>query len=312
MKADGTVVGYEEADIVQLHATNAALRAYDDNKIMLPQGVSIASYYQLKFEDDDDQEHSVATHIINYNKRCLYTMSAVIKLFLGHNRDPSDINVSTSALYILSPHPCHGRFRCRLSMGWPMTCRSSRKYHLHATGAHLKACCTYFPPLPAPPTPLTSLFTLSALPIPDNMLAAEILLPEPNASFPETFIYTSNRNDPHSEGDTIAIFSLTAGEARACERGGVEGGGVEVFERIDGGTRTSSRVRYRISPRSPITGTRYCGCLVCFNTITAESVIVEGRITKKRRTGEYILNIIFWCTILSFIIHSSSILEMSN
>jgi len=46
------------------------------------------------------------------------------------------------------------------------------------------------------------------------MLAAEILLPEPNASFLETFIYTSNRNDPHSEGDTIAIFSLAAREAQ--------------------------------------------------------------------------------------------------
>ncbi|KAG2354026.1 putative isomerase YbhE [Suillus spraguei] len=117
-----------------------------------------------------------------------------------------------------------------------------------------------FPPLPALPTPLTSLFTLSASPIPDNMLAAEILLPEPNASFPETFIYTSNRNDPHSEGDTIAIFSLAAGEGQPelvnevrtglnhvramafggdedkyLTVGGVEGSEVKVFERIDGG-----------------------------------------------------------------------------
>jgi 6-phosphogluconolactonase (cycloisomerase 2 family) len=53
---------------------------------------------------------------------------------------------------------------------------------------------------------------LSASPILDTMLAAEVLLPEPNASFPETFIYTSNRNDPHLEGDTIAVFSLAAGE----------------------------------------------------------------------------------------------------
>ncbi|KAG2121770.1 Lactonase, 7-bladed beta-propeller-domain-containing protein [Suillus clintonianus] len=118
-----------------------------------------------------------------------------------------------------------------------------------------------FPPLPASPTHLTSIFTLSApLPVPDNMIAAEILLPEPNASFPGTFIYTSNRNDPNPEGDTIAIFSLAAGEGqpelvnevrtglnhvRGMEFGGeddkylvvggVEGGGVKVFERIDGG-----------------------------------------------------------------------------
>jgi 6-phosphogluconolactonase (cycloisomerase 2 family) len=124
----------------------------------------------------------------------------------------------------------------------------------------LKLAVHTFPPLPAPPTPLTSLSTLSASPTLDTMLAAEILLPEPNASFPETFIYTSNRNDPHSEGDTIAIFSLAAGEGQPelvnevrtglthvrgmafggdddkyLVVGGVEGGGVKVFERIDGG-----------------------------------------------------------------------------
>ncbi|KAG1731819.1 Lactonase, 7-bladed beta-propeller-domain-containing protein [Suillus paluster] len=117
------------------------------------------------------------------------------------------------------------------------------------------------PPLPASPTPLTSLPTLSApLPIPNNMYAAEILLPEPNTSFPATFIYASNRNDPNPEGDTIAIFSLAAGEGQPelvnevrtglnhvramtfggdkdqyLVVGGVEGGGVKVFERVDGG-----------------------------------------------------------------------------
>jgi 6-phosphogluconolactonase (cycloisomerase 2 family) len=92
------------------------------------------------------------------------------------------------------------------------------------------------------------------------MSAAEILLPEPNESFPETFIYTSNRNDPNPGGDTIAIFSLAAGDdkpelvnevrtglthVRGMEFGGddnrylvvggVEGGGLKVFERVDGG-----------------------------------------------------------------------------
>lgn len=118
-----------------------------------------------------------------------------------------------------------------------------------------------FLPLPASPTPLTSLPTLFApLPEPNNMFAAEILLPEPNASFPGTFIYTSNRNDPNPGGDTIAIFSLAAGEGqpelvnevrtglkhvRGMEFGGdddkylivggVEDGGVKIFERVDGG-----------------------------------------------------------------------------
>ncbi|KAG1901037.1 Lactonase, 7-bladed beta-propeller-domain-containing protein, partial [Suillus fuscotomentosus] len=117
-----------------------------------------------------------------------------------------------------------------------------------------------FPLLPVPPARLTSLFTLSALPIPDTMFAVEILLPEPNASFPETFIYTLNRNDPHSEGYSIAIFSLAAGEGQPelvnevrtglihvrgmvfggdedkyLVEGGVEGGEVKVFERIDSG-----------------------------------------------------------------------------
>jgi len=126
---------------------------------------------------------------------------------------------------------------------------------------NLKLAVHALPPLPASPTPLTSLFTLSApIPIPDGMSAAEILLPEPNESFPEAFIYTSNRNDPNPGGDTIAIFSLAAGDdkpalvnevrtglthVRGMEFGGdddrylvvggVEGGGVKVFERVDGG-----------------------------------------------------------------------------
>ncbi|KAG2085483.1 hypothetical protein BD769DRAFT_1632796 [Suillus cothurnatus] len=91
-----------------------------------------------------------------------------------------------------------------------------------------------FPPLPAPPTLLTP---------------SEVLLPEPNASFPETFIYTSNRNDPHLEGDTIApelvneartglthVRGMVFGgnDDKYLVVGGVEGGGVKVFERIEG------------------------------------------------------------------------------
>ncbi|KIK95095.1 hypothetical protein PAXRUDRAFT_827350 [Paxillus rubicundulus Ve08.2h10] len=116
------------------------------------------------------------------------------------------------------------------------------------------------------PTHLTTLSTLKVSPTPSNMLAAEILIPTPNASFPTPYIYTSNRNDPSPEGDTIAIFSLVDGEqgpelvtevrtglthVRAMVFGGehdkwlVVGGagtgdgtagvGVKVFERVDGG-----------------------------------------------------------------------------
>lgn len=91
------------------------------------------------------------------------------------------------------------------------------------------------------------------------MKAAEILLSESNPSFPTPYLYVSNRNDPSSAGDTVAIFSLLHDGKleRVAEvstglkhlrgmllggpddkwliAGGVEGGGVKVFERTDGG-----------------------------------------------------------------------------
>jgi 6-phosphogluconolactonase (cycloisomerase 2 family) len=72
-------------------------------------------------------------------------------------------------------------------------------------------------------------------------------------------MYISNRNDPSPEGDTIAIFSVEDPEGlelveefrtglkhvrgiafggpddRWLIAGGVNGGGVSIFERIDGG-----------------------------------------------------------------------------
>ncbi|KAI0752824.1 putative isomerase YbhE [Daedaleopsis nitida] len=66
------------------------------------------------------------------------------------------------------------------------------------------------PPLPAEPTLLDTVSTMAQIPPPEfakDMLAAEILIPPPNASLPDPYIYVSNRNDPSSEGDTIAIFS---------------------------------------------------------------------------------------------------------
>lgn len=92
-----------------------------------------------------------------------------------------------------------------------------------------------------------------------NMLAAEILSPSPNSSFPTPYVYVSNRNDPSPEGDVIAIFSVEDSEKivpvaevrsglkhlrgmlfggpdnKYLIAGGAQGGGVKVFERTNGG-----------------------------------------------------------------------------
>ncbi|KAJ3772431.1 Lactonase, 7-bladed beta-propeller-domain-containing protein [Lentinula raphanica] len=96
-------------------------------------------------------------------------------------------------------------------------------------------------------------------PLPNDMLAAEILIPKPNAAYTTPYIYVSNRNSPHSEGDSIAIFSLSEPDApeliaeirtglrhirgidiggpddRYLIAGGLFAGGIKVFERTDAG-----------------------------------------------------------------------------
>lgn len=116
------------------------------------------------------------------------------------------------------------------------------------------------PPLPAEPTLTHTTSTLSnPLPLPNDMLAAEILVPAINSAFQTPYLYISNRNDPSPEGDTIAIFTLEdkekpvlVNEVRTGLKhvrgivfggpddkwlvaGGVLGGGVKVFERTEGG-----------------------------------------------------------------------------
>jgi 6-phosphogluconolactonase (cycloisomerase 2 family) len=116
-----------------------------------------------------------------------------------------------------------------------------------------------FPPLPAETTLIAVKPTMSnPPPAPNDMLAAELLIPEPNTTFSTPYAYVSNRNDPSEEGDTIAIFSI-AGDAleliaevrtglkhlrgmafggpddKWLVAGGALGGGVKVFERVDGG-----------------------------------------------------------------------------
>jgi len=117
-----------------------------------------------------------------------------------------------------------------------------------------------------PTTHLTTLSTLKQSPPPSYMKAAEILIPKPNRSFPMAYIYISNREDKHPDGDTIAIFSLEKGEEhpelvgevrtglrhiRGMVFGGEDdkwlvvggvgsegssvGGGVKMYERVEGG-----------------------------------------------------------------------------
>ncbi|KAF9257854.1 putative isomerase YbhE [Marasmius fiardii PR-910] len=114
-------------------------------------------------------------------------------------------------------------------------------------------------PLEAP-RHLATVSTLShPLPSPNPMLAAEILIPKLNATYPTPYVYVSNRNDPSRDGDTIGIFEASmsdsldlVGEIRTglnhvrgmafggpedrwlIAGGGVKGG-VKVYERVDGG-----------------------------------------------------------------------------
>ncbi|KAJ7449639.1 Lactonase, 7-bladed beta-propeller-domain-containing protein [Mycena latifolia] len=116
-----------------------------------------------------------------------------------------------------------------------------------------------FPSLPAAPSLIAVKPTMFNPPTPPHdMLAAELLIPKPNSTFSTPYAYVSNRNDPSAEGDTIAIFSIAGdslelvAEVRTGLKhlrgmvfggadnkwlvaGGAQGGGVKVFERIDGG-----------------------------------------------------------------------------
>jgi len=117
-----------------------------------------------------------------------------------------------------------------------------------------------FPPLPALPKFIKSISTISDRPADlGARLAAEILIPTPNASFPTPYLYVSNRNDPSPEGDIITIFSIDQSDSlepiaevrsglkhlrgmvfgglddKYLIAGGANGGGAKVFERINGG-----------------------------------------------------------------------------
>lgn len=119
-----------------------------------------------------------------------------------------------------------------------------------------------FAPLPAAPELLSTVPTMSSFPGPVTelgMLAAEILVPAPNAAFPAPYIYASNRNDPDPAGDVVAIYSLAdpaapqlvaevrsglnhlrgmvfgGAQSEYLVAGGANGHKVKMFERTDGG-----------------------------------------------------------------------------
>lgn len=114
-----------------------------------------------------------------------------------------------------------------------------------------------FPPVPAEPTLVACLSTMRN--VEPNMFAAEILVSHPTEKFSTPYLYVSNRDDSSPKNDVISVFSLAnpqkperLAEVRSGLRhlrgmafggpddrwliaGGVHGGGVKVFERVDGG-----------------------------------------------------------------------------
>ncbi|KAG9011827.1 hypothetical protein FRB94_007553 [Tulasnella sp. JGI-2019a] len=114
------------------------------------------------------------------------------------------------------------------------------------------------PPLASAVLP-TTIATVSVVPEgADNstLAAAELLLSPLNAEFPTQYLYATNRFDPNPLGDSIAIFSLNplklvkqvytglnqirgaalgGANGEYIVAGGLVGGGVSVFQRINGG-----------------------------------------------------------------------------
>jgi len=128
----------------------------------------------------------------------------------------------------------------------------------------------HLPPLPAEPKLLSATSTLQLQPgegLGDRGVAELLLAPAlkedacdgDSGAERAPFLYATNRNDPSAEGDTVAIFSLDdrtapalVAEIRTGLRhlraaaiggedgrwmvlGGMLGGGVKVYERVDGG-----------------------------------------------------------------------------
>ncbi|KAF8588825.1 putative isomerase YbhE [Ramaria rubella] len=119
------------------------------------------------------------------------------------------------------------------------------------------------PALPHHPVLVSTAATLSDPPLDPTAiqpppLSAEILCPPVSTAYSTQYLYVTNRNDPSSEGDILSVFEV--GEDGAFElineirtglrhlrgiafdeqsryliAGGAFGGGVKIFERVDGG-----------------------------------------------------------------------------
>jgi 6-phosphogluconolactonase (cycloisomerase 2 family) len=103
--------------------------------------------------------------------------------------------------------------------------------------------------------------------------AGELLLSPTNTQYTSQYLYATNRNDPNPAGDAIAIFAVTpqlrlvkhvrtglkhiraaaiAGvDGEYLVAGGMNGGGIVVYKRTNGGEDLTELARYTDSVVSP-------------------------------------------------------------
>ena len=161
----------------------------------------------------------------------------------------------------------HGVFPRQIMMVKPLTSVNQMASSLRFLNSRTNLFDTRYPSRPVFPSSLPRLQQYPALPL-NLMLAAEILITKPNSSFPTPYIYISNRNDPSPHGDSLSIFDFTSSSSQPeliaevrtglshvrgilfgglddkyLVAGGVNGGGVKIFERTDGGRRLKEVAR---------------------------------------------------------------------
>lgn len=114
------------------------------------------------------------------------------------------------------------------------------------------------------PTLVTTLPVIPAGASNTTLGAGELLISPVSSQLPTQYLYASNRNDPNPAGDTIAIFGLNPLRLIAQVRtgvqhirglqiggdhgqyiiaGGLNGGGIVIYERTNGGTTLTEKAR---------------------------------------------------------------------
>jgi len=160
-----------------------------------------------------------------------------------------------------------GMLLCRVSIQFFLVCETAPDRHyldgtLYVLNELSNTVSAYTLPPLGDGTEVTHITTLSSLKpqsvASPDMLAAEILL----SRGPNPLLYLSNRNEDHPEGDAITIFSPSSAETpfhyvgevrtglkhlravtfggendRYLVLGGLNGGGIKVFERSEDGTQ---------------------------------------------------------------------------